>query len=78
MSRIAAGPGQRNEKPNRPVAASKLVRVSYLTERLDKPESTIYRMVQEGRIPGIVRLGRTIRFKVDEIEAWIEAGGDTK
>jgi excisionase family DNA binding protein len=78
MSRIAAGPGQRNENPTKPVAESKLARVSYLAERFDKPESTIYAMVKAGRIPGVVRLGRTLRFKVDEIERWIEAGGDAR
>jgi excisionase family DNA binding protein len=78
MSRIAAQLAERNrEKPHSTAPMSKLVRVGYLAERLDKPESSIYLMVKEGRIPGVVRLGRTIRFKLDEVESWIEAGGES-
>lgn len=77
MASIAAPPAGRNEKSDSAAFQSKLVRVSYLAERLDKPESSIYQMVKEKRIPGVVRLGRTIRFKSDVIEAWIENGGES-
>lgn len=76
MSRIAAPPNEGKTKGHSSALTSKLVRVAYLADRLDKPKSSIYQMIKEGRVPGVVRLGRTIRFKTDVIEEWIEAGGE--
>lgn len=84
MSTIAArhneskeGRPQR-EKLNSPEQAPKLERVAYPAKRLNAPVSTIYQMVKNGRIPGVVKVGRTIRFDVDKLEAWIADGGDKK
>lgn len=38
------------------------------------PKSTLYRLVQQGRLPGH-KIGRTWRFDQDEIDRWIKAGG---
>jgi excisionase family DNA binding protein len=58
-----------------PGTAPKLVRVSYLTERLDIPTSTTYAMAKDGRLPGVVWVGKTLRFDVTNLEAWIASGG---
>ncbi len=76
MCRIAAPLAEHNVKDST-APTSKLVRVGYLAERLDKPRSSIYLMVKENRIPGVVRLGQSIRFKLAEVESWIEAGGES-
>lgn len=45
-----------------------------LEEYLKIPKSTLYRMVQQGRLPGH-KIGRTWRFDRDAIDNWIKAGG---
>lgn len=75
-SRIAAQ--ATHSKGDRPQRASRLERVSYPAQHLNAPASTIYRLVAEGRIPGVVKVGRAIRFDVDKLEAWIANGGDAK
>lgn len=38
---------------------------------------TLAKMVRERRIPGVVVLGRsTLRYDLDQIEAWMRAGGE--
>jgi excisionase family DNA binding protein len=34
----------------------------------------IRRMVDAGRVPGVIRLGRLVRFNVQAIDDWIRAG----
>lgn len=38
------------------------------------PKSTLYRLVQRGRLPGH-KVGRAWRFDQAEIDEWIKAGG---
>ena len=33
--------------------------------------ATIYRKASRGEVPGLVRLGKTVRFKEFDIEAWL-------
>jgi excisionase family DNA binding protein len=33
--------------------------------------ATIYRKALRGEIPGLVKLGKTVRFKESEIEKWL-------
>lgn len=66
------------EKLNTPEVAQRLERVAYPAQRLNAPVSTIYQMVRDGRIPGVVKVGRGIRFDVDKLEAWIANGGDAR
>lgn len=35
---------------------------------------TLWRWVNTGRMPPPVRIGRVVRWRRDEIEAWIKAG----
>jgi len=41
------------------------------------PKSTVYRLVQSGKIPG-QKAGRQWRFHRDAIDAWLSAGPATK
>lgn len=40
-----------------------------------KPVASIYAWAREGRLPGVVRVGRSIRFDADKIEEFIANGG---
>ena len=37
------------------------------------PKSTLYRLAQQGRLPGH-KIGRTWRFDQDEVDQWIKNG----
>jgi excisionase family DNA binding protein len=45
-----------------------------LQQYLKIPKSTLYRLVQQGRLPGH-KVGRTWRFDQAEIDDWIKSGG---
>ena len=47
-----------------------------LVRYLKKPKSTLYKLAQQGRIPGH-KLGRSWRFDRDEVDAWIKKGKRT-
>jgi excisionase family DNA binding protein len=51
-----------------------LGRVEAVAERLDAPAYRIYELVRRDLIPH-VRIGRSVRFDMEAIEAWIAAGG---
>lgn len=42
-----------------------------LTKYLKMPQSTLYRLVQSGQLPGH-KVGRSWRFDRDEIDRWIK------
>ena len=44
-----------------------------LEQYLKIPKSTLYRLVQQGCLPGH-KIGRTWRFDQNEIDNWIKAG----
>jgi excisionase family DNA binding protein len=44
-----------------------------LTVYLKLPKSTLYRLVQQGQLPGH-KVGRSWRFDRDEIDKWIKGG----
>ena len=56
-------------------AKRKLITVEAVAERLDVPKSTVYEAARQGRIGGVVRLGRVLRFDPDKFEVWLESGG---
>ncbi|TVP49953.1 MAG: DNA-binding protein [Gemmatimonadales bacterium] len=50
--------------------------VEDLATRLNAPRHRGYQLAREGKVPGVVRIGRQIRIDMDAVEEWISAGGD--
>jgi excisionase family DNA binding protein len=42
--------------------------------KLDLSAKTIRRMADAGKMPGVIRLGRLLRFDLDLIDRWIDQG----
>ncbi len=51
---------------------NKLMTTKELAEYMQLNPLTVYRKVKEGEIP-YIRLGRSIRFKKEQIDKWLEA-----
>src|SRR4051794_19510027 len=45
-----------------------------LSKLLNLSQGTIYNMEKEGRMPAAIRIGKAVRWSLDEIKAWIDAG----
>ena len=52
----------------------RIVSVKPIAELLDVKPSRVYDLAQQDLIPHI-KLGRQVRFDLDKVEAWLEAGG---
>ena len=50
---------------------TKLLTAEELSKLLRIPKRSVYKFVQDGCIPGALRIGRHWRFKEDIIEHWI-------
>lgn len=46
-----------------------------LANRLEISESLAWRLGREHRVPGVIRIGRLMRFDADVIEQWLASGG---
>ena len=53
----------------------KLVTVDELSQYLSLPKATIYTWVSLKKIPGVVKLGRALRFELEVIDSWIKENG---
>jgi excisionase family DNA binding protein len=53
-----------------------LVTITGLAEYLGVPVKTIYEWRQAGRGPVGVRIGRHLKFRLSDVQAWIEAQRD--
>jgi len=51
-----------------------LITVSELAEKLQLSERSIHGKRASGELPAPIRLGRSVRWRADEIRAWLEAG----
>jgi excisionase family DNA binding protein len=51
----------------------KLLDVDGLCLYLSLPKASVYTMVSRRKLPGVVRLGRALRFEKDVIDAWVGA-----
>lgn len=56
-------------------SAPRLLRAAEVAARLGITQFAVYRMAREGRIGGVVRMGRSIRWHAAELEDWLRAGG---
>lgn len=52
---------------------SPILTIDELAAYLKIPKSTVYKLAQEGRIPG-QKVGRHWRFRQDAIDRWLEQG----
>jgi predicted DNA-binding transcriptional regulator AlpA len=65
--------------PNHPLSAPPagtplLIDLRELSRLLDRSRASIARDVTAGRLPTPVRIGRSTRWRLSEIELWIAAG----
>ena len=54
--------------------APRLGDVNATALKLDLSAKTIRRMADAGKMPGVIRLGRLLRFDLDLIDRWIDQG----
>lgn len=66
-----ARPGSNTTESRRRLATIDEVR----RDLLPLPKSSIYDLARYGKLPGVVRVGKRVLFDVDQLEAWIDAGG---
>ena len=55
------------------VGAPQLISTRQLAEGLLLPVRSVYQLAREGRIPGVIRIGRRIRFDAAVIADWLRA-----
>lgn len=55
----------------------RLVDAKDVAELLGLPLSTVYDRTRIGRLPGAVRIGTRIKFDVNKVMQWLDAGGDS-
>ena len=48
-----------------------------VAELCNLPRATVYEYARRGILPGSVRIGRAVRFRMNEIEKWLESGGES-
>lgn len=51
--------------------------VRALSSLINLSETTVYKMLREGVIPGRVKVGKTVRFNKEVVMDWLRNGGDT-
>ena len=56
-----------------PAATPQLVGYAEASRILSLPVGTLYAMVHDGKIPHFRIAERTVRFRLDELELWLEA-----
>ena len=49
-----------------------LLRPTEAARLLSVGRSTLYELVAKGAIPGVIRVGRSIRFSLKALQKWIE------
>jgi len=50
----------------------RLLTVAELAEFLQKPKATIYAWKYRGEGPPAIRVGRTLRFRESDVNAWLD------
>lgn len=49
----------------------RLLNINELSTYLSIPKATLYTWVSLKRIPGVVKLGRLLRFELEVVDRWI-------
>jgi len=55
----------------------KLITVRELSGLLGMSKRTIWRLLSAGQVPQPVRIGRSTRWRLDEVRRWIDSGCPT-
>jgi excisionase family DNA binding protein len=50
----------------------RMIDVTQVATILDISTRTVWRLVSSGELPQTIRFGRNVRWRVSDIEAWIE------
>ena len=50
-----------------------LLTVPEVVEATGFSRSFVHKMIGEGRLPGVVRLGRTVRVSADALRQWVDS-----
>jgi excisionase family DNA binding protein len=53
--------------------ASPWLTIEQMAERWQKPLETMYKLRQRGKTPPAVKLGKTLRFHISDVESWEES-----
>jgi excisionase family DNA binding protein len=59
-------------------ALNQTLTVEDVAKLLDVEISTVYMWARKNKLPGVVRIGRTVRFSRQVIEALLSGGGQTR
>lgn len=62
----AAGPGTARPIP--------LLTIDQVAELLNVSRRTVQRLAATGKLPNAIRIGSSVRWRCDVVQAWIEAG----
>ena len=58
----------------KPQTAAKLLTVPEVAEICGIAPETVRRMTDRGAMPAPVRLGRAVRYRLSDLESWIQSG----
>ena len=60
------------DKPDTP---KKIMNIEGLSKYLDVSKSTLYKLAQEGKVPG-QKVGKHWRFRKETVDKWLDEGAD--
>ena len=72
-----ATPRMNDPMPRRPEPAQ-LLTIDEVAEYLQIPVATLYQWRHKGMGPKALKLGRHLRYRPDEVEAWLEQQSDER
>ena len=53
-----------------------LLTAEHAARLLALPKARLYALARKGALPGVVRVGSSLRFEAEALERWIAGGGD--
>lgn len=62
-----------NDNP-KTTGSAKLINAGELAEILNISERTIWRLIASGKLIQPIRIGKSVRWRLDEVNQWIESG----
>lgn len=59
------------------LTSPKLINASDLAEMLGISERTIWRLIASGKLIQPIRIGKSVRWRLEQVNQWIESGCPT-